>query len=294
VIDFPQNSRLTAIKKFAFAASGIVRLTLPAGLESLDGSAFEDSDIHMVNIAPGNPHFEMRGEFLVGVRDQRLVRYFGTDSEVIVPREIAILGACCLSSCKNILSISFAEGSELKEIERDAMRETDLAFFRIPASVEKIHGSAFGDATTMEVTVDEANSHFRVDGDFLLDFDGRCLIRYFGRSSRVRIDDRIQVLGPGCFHSHPLLGHCDFGEGSQLRAVMEEAFMGCLVIEIRLPGGVRHIGRKAFTHLCRISIANLPPADSARFAEWNSQRPYTPSLVLDLPSDSATASGGSP
>jgi hypothetical protein len=166
------------------------------------------------------------------------------------------------------------------------MRETDLARFRIPEIVERIDGSAFGGSTTMAITVDDANLHFRVDGDFLVDAHGRTLIRYFGRAAHVAIDENIEVLAPGCCYAHPLLLQCEFPEGSRLRAVAERAFCGCCLGDVALPQGVRHIGRKAFPSSARVSIINLPVADQAQFNDWESRRTFEFSLVLDLPRES--------
>jgi hypothetical protein len=104
-VTFSRDSRLASIERFVFASAGVVWLTLPRELESVDGSAFEDSQLHTVAVGAGNAHFEMRDGFLVGVRDRRLVRYFGRESDVVVPREIAVLGPSCFSRCPNIASI---------------------------------------------------------------------------------------------------------------------------------------------------------------------------------------------
>jgi hypothetical protein len=89
-IDLRENSRLVRIEKFAFYQADVISLTLPAGVEFIDGQAFEGSHIQEVRIGEGNRHFEMKGGFLVRIGDQRLVRYFGPDCDVAVPREIGL------------------------------------------------------------------------------------------------------------------------------------------------------------------------------------------------------------
>jgi hypothetical protein len=282
-VAFPADSRLRSVEKFAFGYSAVVSLTIPSGVESIDGSAFDDSQLHTVAVAPGNANFAMRGDFLVAVPERRLVRYFGARSDVVVPGEIAVLGPACLSRCPHVASVSFPEGSELTAIEPRAMRGTDLAAFRIPKSVARIHGSAFGEATAAPITVDDGNPHFRVDGDFLLAADRRTLIRYFGRGSEVCIDSSIEVLAGGCFYAHPTLAHCRFAEGSRLRAVMERAFSHCCVWDVALPQGVRYIGERAFPPACHVSVRNLTGVERAQFAQWDRMRKDDPSVVLDLP-----------
>jgi hypothetical protein len=179
------------------------------------------------SIAAGNGHFQMRGGFLVRIPDQRLLRYFGSDNDIIISNEYLIFGKYCVAGCPNLTSISFADGSRLKEIEHCAIFNTELSSFQIPASVERINGSAFGACTTRTLRVEDGNLHFQIEGDFLLDSAGHELIRYFGGSSVVCIDERIDVLGTGCFHGHPHVVRCDFCTGSRLRSVKAGAFWKC-------------------------------------------------------------------
>jgi hypothetical protein len=281
-IHFQENSQLRRIEKCAFQWSGLVSLTLPSDLEFLNGRTFSECDLHSLTIASGNRHFEMRGGFLVKVPQQRLIRYFGRDHDIIIPNDIVSLGEYCLFNCSNLTSISFEAGSHLSEIEHCAILHTDLPTFRIPASVSKIHGSAFGGCTTRIITVDETNPHFCVDGDFLHDSERRQVIRYFGGSSDVCIDERIEVLAPGCFYAHPLLVHCDFRAGSKLRSVKEQAFWNSSILDITLPPGVCDVEQKAFRRTCHVSIPGVPPDEEIEFRNWQCRHRCDPSVVLDL------------
>jgi hypothetical protein len=135
-IEFPDSSRLMRLEKRAFSWSKLVSLTLPENLEFIDGRAFHECNLQSLKIAAGNRHFEMRADFLVGIPDQRLICYFGPDHDLIIPNDILILGRYSLSSCSTFRSISFADGSQLREIEHCAICDTDLPSFQIPASVE--------------------------------------------------------------------------------------------------------------------------------------------------------------
>jgi hypothetical protein len=281
-VECPDDSQLLRIEKWAFTAAGVVFLTLPQSIEFICGSAFTECRILKITIAPGNPHFDMRGDFLIQIPEQRLIRYFGAEEDVVVPSNIGILGSFCFAHCSAITSITFAEGSQLKAIEHDALRCLDLFTFRIPPLVERIHGSAFSGWRSQAFDLDERNSQFRIEGEFLLDSQGRTVIRYFGASSRVCIKKEVEVLGAGCFCLHQFLVQCDFEEGSRLREVREEAFWECLVSDVTLPSNVRYIGRKAFLPSCKISIPDLSAESQARLAEWEAERREHPSLVIDL------------
>jgi hypothetical protein len=227
----------------------------------------------------------MQNDFLVGIPEQRLIRYFGSDNDITIPRDIVILGKYCLSECSSLTSVSFADGSKLKEIEHCAIFGTDLSMFHIPASVERICGSAFGGCTTRRITVDEGNLQFRIDGEFLVDWDGRELIRYFGGSSRVFIEEGIEVLSFGCFYGHPHVVHCDLSDRSRLRSVKAKAFWNCPILDITLPSCVCDIERRAFLSSCHVSIRGLSGEEEDRFRKWEWQHKSDPSVVLNLQSE---------
>jgi hypothetical protein len=64
----------------------------------------------------------------------------------------------------------------------------------IPSLVETMSGLAFSNCGIREIRVAEGNRHFRVLADCLLSFDGRSLVRYFGRDRSIRIDRDIEVI----------------------------------------------------------------------------------------------------
>jgi hypothetical protein len=142
-IDFPDSSRLMRIEKRAFLYAKLVLFTLPQNLEFVGPKAFDECPLRSLTITPGNCPFEMRDGFLVGIPDQRLIRYCGQEHDIIIPNDILILGNYSLADCSRLTSISFAAGSTLKAIEYCVILNTDLPSFEILASVERIDGSAF-------------------------------------------------------------------------------------------------------------------------------------------------------
>jgi hypothetical protein len=51
-----------------------------------------------------------------------------------------------------------------------------------------IDGSTFSLTRVSKITVEEGNRHFQVSGDFLLDFEGISVIRYFGCDAHVKLN----------------------------------------------------------------------------------------------------------
>jgi hypothetical protein len=97
----------------------------------------------------------------------------------------------------------------------------------IPSSVSELPVTALVDAGICLIQVAEGNRHFRVSDHFLLSFDGKFLIRYFGQDSTVRLPREIEVIGSYAFYRHPGLSSIEFPGDSQLRRIEACAFAGC-------------------------------------------------------------------
>jgi hypothetical protein len=80
------------------------------------------------------------------------------------------------------------------------LRCESLRSIIIPASVTTNSGSAFIGCHLENIYIEEGNSNFRVHDQFLLDFSGRSLIRYFGCESSICTSRVIEVLSSSSFN----------------------------------------------------------------------------------------------
>jgi hypothetical protein len=119
---------------------------------------------------------------------------------VYIPSSVTILRRSCFNECHSLSTLTFESNSKLYRIEAEAFQGcSSLKSICIPASVQMIDGSAFIDSGISKITIAEGNSYFSVRDDFLLDFEGIAVLRYFGQSSDVRILSHIQTLCSRCF-----------------------------------------------------------------------------------------------
>jgi hypothetical protein len=65
----------------------------------------------------------------------------------------------------------------------------------LPASLKLFDGSCFVLLGISSITGDGGNQHLQARGDFLLDFRGISLIRYFGSHPTVTIPREIEMIG---------------------------------------------------------------------------------------------------
>ena len=63
--------------------------------------------------------------------------------EIQIPASVRIIGKSAFEECKNLKSVIFAEGTQLRKIEENAFRKSGLTEVQIPTSVRIIGKSAF-------------------------------------------------------------------------------------------------------------------------------------------------------
>jgi hypothetical protein len=253
-VEFEGDSRLRRIECHAFAyCDSLHSICLPRFLKTIDPSAFEWSGIDSIEIAEGNEHLRVSGDFLLSFDGQSLILYFGRARRVRIPREIEVICEDPFSVHPSIRKLDFDRDSRLRRISNRAFGGTySLTSITIPSFVESIAGTAFLDCAICEIRIADGNRHFRVLGDFLVKTDGNSLIRYFGKSREVRVLREIEIFSLGSFRASAIR-MVTFENDSQLRRIESRVFYGCWSLRsICIPSRVESIDGSAFAN-CDIS-----------------------------------------
>ena len=123
-VTFPNNSQIKRIESFAFSASSIKKLELPASLEMIGDSCFSfASELTEIKVSPKNKVFKVFDEkcllmmsqpgsgvfdvLIFGMRDIESVR---------IPSYIKIISDFAFYKCEKLKSITFESGSLLEKI----------------------------------------------------------------------------------------------------------------------------------------------------------------------------------
>jgi hypothetical protein len=155
-LSFESDSRLSRIEKQCFALSPLKSFRIPMNVGHIDGSAFNYTQIRAwsISIDPANRRFVVDRSFLIDVIDAVAVRYFGLDDEVVLWKEIQIVGHWCF--CRSsIKHISFESESKLMQIEEFCLYGcARLERLDIPRSVVRV--DQLGDVRTFIVAESES------------------------------------------------------------------------------------------------------------------------------------------
>jgi hypothetical protein len=77
----------------------------------MTGVTFAPSTPGIVEIDKANPFFGVCDEFIVNLRDDSVVRYFGTNEEVFIAKRFSGIGADCFRNLEGIAKVQFEAGS---------------------------------------------------------------------------------------------------------------------------------------------------------------------------------------
>jgi hypothetical protein len=128
------------------------------------------------------------------------VHFVSVGQSVCIPSSIEKICRSCFWNCSHLSEITFETGSKLVIIGGSAFSDcSSLHSICLPASGRRFPGSAVMGCRRISITFDVGNPFFRVSGNFVVDYGGSCLVRYFGDERAVAIGGDIEMIGARCF-----------------------------------------------------------------------------------------------
>jgi hypothetical protein len=145
-VSIESYSLLRRIESGAFFNSSLSSIVIPRTVEIVHGSAFSNCERLLISSEEGSEHLTVDGYFLQSFDRSILIRYFGREDIVFIPRTVEIIGSSCFFYCKSLSSVSFESDSLLRRIESYAFSSTNLISVSLPVDVQFIVANAFPDS----------------------------------------------------------------------------------------------------------------------------------------------------
>jgi hypothetical protein len=114
---------------------------------------------------------------------------------------------------------------------------------------------AFCGLSLNNISVLGISDQFSIEGLFVRNLSGECLIRYFGDEERVVIESSVVVIGEGCFSGCVLVKSVTFDCDSKLTRIGKCAFRETALDSIHLPSSVEVLCEECF-YMCK-SLASV-------------------------------------
>jgi hypothetical protein len=121
----------------------LLSIVIPASVEVVHGSALSDCALANVEVASGNRHFSTDESFLYRDGETVVVRFFGSQGTVRIPKKIIIVGESAFYRCRLLERIEVEARSQMRRIEKKAFAKTALTGIVLPPTVAVIGRKAF-------------------------------------------------------------------------------------------------------------------------------------------------------
>jgi hypothetical protein len=245
-IIFEAGSRLRQIGDRVFSGTKLAIIEIPSKCEILNGLSLKG--VKSVVISSENPFFAIERSLLTSHDGKRLIQFFGSESELLIKREIEVIGRGCFFGCTSLHEVTFEVGSRLRLIANAAFAYSGLTKIAIPSSVEVIEDNCFSWCRSLcEVTFDRESRLIRIGAEVFCESELK----------KIVIPRGVTVLGRSCFLKCHYLCEVTFEMGSELQEIGESVFYGTDLKRISIPAGVGKIGSECFSRcnsLCEITF----------------------------------------
>jgi hypothetical protein len=215
-------------------------IEIPAGCEGVTGSSLVG--LKYVTVSEGNVLFVLRDDFLMNVKVNKLIRYFGREERILIKNFIEVISEGCFSGCTSLCEVTFESDSKLREIGEKTFYACAIQSIRIPSEVEIIGDQCFSNCQSLSEVTFESNCKMREIGKYAFSgFAGGCPIQ------SIRIPNNVEVIGEWCFSWCESLCDITFDSDSKLREIGEKTFYRCPIQSIQIPMNVEVIGDECFS-----------------------------------------------
>jgi hypothetical protein len=238
---FESGSRLWSLDDFAFYnCSSLESISLPAFLTEITGLALAVSGLRNVIVDGENFCLQIHGSFVVD--DLRsLVRYFGDQADVVIPRDFSCVGKGCFNQCKSVSCVTFESGSEISILGQVAFEQcSSLESVCIPSSVQTISDGCFSHCRKLSQLTFESGSALSILGDSAF---SSC----FALCS-ICLPSSLETISAGCFQCCQALLSVTFESGSRIVTIEGYAFALCSSLtSIVIPSSIQAISGDCFS-----------------------------------------------
>jgi hypothetical protein len=239
-VTFEPGSKLREIEPGAFGGCiALDTIFIPASVSTMTGASLAPGFCH-IELEPGNPHFEVKADFLIDRRSNCILRYVGSEVEAIVPDEIEQIDEGCFRSDETLDWVGFGPNSKLSSIGAEAYADCDqIRKITIPASVASIGAGCFRDCSFLRRVSFSLPSVL----DRLPDqtFCGCVCLK------SIILPATVKVIGARCFDLCQNLENSPLPADSGVVRIGQQAFSNChFLSSLFLPSSVEFVGEHCF------------------------------------------------
>ncbi len=229
--------------------TSMTKLELPSSLEYITGRAFSTNStkLETITIPESNKYYKAEDGYIYSKDGKELVYVVASKKNIEINEKVETLktGAIYYTSATEITI-----PDNVKKIEGNAFRysrSNTLKSIHIGKGVNDLSPSfkAWGNLTgTIDITIDEENSNYKVDGNLILTKDGKKVVIYIKNVESQTIPEGVETIGTNALTG---FSATEIILPSTLKTIESQAFINCFnITTITIPSSVETIGTYAF------------------------------------------------
>jgi hypothetical protein len=210
--------------------------------------------VSRVKVSEESPFFVIEDSFLVSRDGTLLIAYLGTESKVVIKKEVEKIQEFCFYDYDCEVEVAFDPDSRVQTFAKMAFHKCCLKAIVIPQSVEVIGNSCFESSGSLcEVTFEPESKLRQINR-----------LAFFGTNlKKINIPASVKVIRTSSFQCKSLRD-VTFEPESQLQKIGPKAFQGTAVKEIEIPASVEEIGDGCFRRCVRLSTVDFEAGSDLR------------------------------
>ena len=268
----PDDGSVTVIGEHAFSGCGFTEIDIPASIEQIKSSAFQEClNLQTVNFA-GDSNLTEIGDYAF--------HYCLNFASIVIPDSVQYIRYYAFADCPQLQTVTFGKDSKLTEIEHNAFSyDSSIVSIVIPDSVQYIRSDAFYNCSQLQtVTFGEDSELVEIEYDAFYHCPLTELTIYSLQVKPSSFSDSIThiTFGENCtftdldlsvfpvtlqsitvpasvtyldgFYSddHSAFTEITFAPGSRLERIDQNVFTNTGVTEITIPASVTYIANDNF------------------------------------------------
>ena len=280
-IEFPTNSNLHTIEKYAFSSSAIEEISIPSEVLKICEHAFSFcKNLRRIEF-PINSHLQT-------IETVAFIEI--AIEEISIPSTVIKIGEGAFAFCNNLRKVEIPENSNLQTIEEYAFLGTAIEEIYFPANFSELSNYWNHLISNLKIiVVSPFNKKYKfIEGKYLVsksddnseEYDNllfvRCDIKEFS------FPPNIKVIKPLAFSECSNLRRIEFPTNSNLHTIGENAFSYLGIEEISIPPSVSKIGGCAFNYCENLKVIEIP--EKSKLVSFRSLLSINPNVIIMKPS----------
>ena len=236
----------------------MITLNLPSSLSSIRGSTFESLTLlEKINFPNGNNTYMAEDGYLYTNGGRTLVYAVPTKTTINVKETVETIETYAIQG-PNIIEVIIP--NTVTSVNPQTFRNTNkLEKIEIGNGVKNLSSSFKSWSSIpsgLELTIDEDNPYYKVEGNLILTKNGEEVVTYINNAQSQIIPEGVVKLQNSSLED--LSSATEIKLPSTLKEIGSNAFLYCNgLIEIQIPNNVETIGTNAFDSCAKLEAINI-------------------------------------